>query len=110
MPSPAIEHRGQLTVRPGRISLPHAAKQITNGMRHIERWEAFYVAFVEAQEPPTGREIVVHNIENLSLDSRSKTGKNNGIRTIINVGKRNTIAASEMHKHSERVDSDTSGD
>src|SRR5689334_20342647 len=64
VPSPAIEYRWQLSLRPVRIPFPHPTQQVTYNVRHVDRPEALYILFVQAQKLPAGRKIVVHDVKN----------------------------------------------
>ena len=69
VPSTAVERRRQLALRPPRISLPEVTERITDSVRDVDGLEFSYVSFVQAQELPARRQVVIHDIENLAIHS-----------------------------------------
>src|SRR5579859_5622949 len=109
MPTSPVEPWWQLSFRPGGIFLPKAAEEIAGRMRDIDRWEAPYVLLVQSQEPPAGREIIIHNVENFPVDTRRQPGEDNGFSAIVDVRERNLVRAAQMQENSKCPDSNPLG-
>src|SRR5262249_40000920 len=60
-----------------------------------------------AEELPAGRQIVIHNIQDLALHALHQPCHYDGLRTVINVSERNLVAASQMQISAERIQTDS---
>src|SRR5579859_3753316 len=76
-------------------------------MRNIQRVESPDVLLVQPQKFPAGGKFVVHDIKNLSVDTFLQSSQSNRVRTVIDVGERNRIRATDVQKDSEGVDTDS---
>src|SRR6185436_11547292 len=63
VPSPAVEHRRQLSLGPVGIFLPQPAQHVTHGARNVDGCESLHVALVLTQELSARRKVVVHDVE-----------------------------------------------
>ena len=97
-------------MRPRRILLPQAAQRVTHGVRQIHGPEAPDLAFVEPQEPPARRKIVVNNVEDLAFHSRRQAGPDDRIRTVVDEGERQRVEAAQVQEQAECPDTDPAGD
>src|SRR5437667_5877463 len=73
-------------------------------MGNVEGLETRHMLFVQAQKPPAGREIIVHNIEDFPVDAPFQPGQDNGFGTVVHVGKWNCVGAAHMQEYSKRSD------
>src|SRR5262245_22117269 len=68
VPSLAVQHGGELALRPARVALPRPTQRVAYGVRHVDRRKAPGVTLVQAQQLPAGWKIVVDDVEDLSID------------------------------------------
>src|ERR1022692_3753800 len=86
-PSSAIKGRRQLPLRPAGVSFPQITQPVTHSVGNIERLEVLHIALVQAQELPTGRQIVIHHVEDLAVDILFQSGQGNRFSTIVDIRK-----------------------
>jgi hypothetical protein len=61
------------------------------------------VCLVESKEVAARDQVVVHNIEYFSLDPRHQASQENRVSTVVNVGERYEVGATEVEKHPKGV-------
>src|SRR3974390_156447 len=110
VPSPAIERRRQLALRPGVVFLPQPAQSVARSPGYVQRPEPMHVPFVEPQESSAGRKVVVHNVEDLAVDFLLHTRKQDGVGTIIDVSEWYGVTAAHMEEWAEAIDAHAAGD
>jgi|SRR5580692_3124419 hypothetical protein len=76
-------------------------------MRHIERTEASYVPLVETQELPARGEIVVYDIEYMTIYAGLQPSQYDRFRTVVNIAERQRIGSAEVKKDTKGIDTDT---
>src|SRR5215831_4712403 len=96
MPRRAVVRGRKLPLRPVRIPLPEAAQSVAHGLGQVNRREAAYVAFVEPEELPARRHVIIHDIEHLAVDAWLESGEHDGFGAVVDERQRNGIAAAEV--------------
>src|SRR5262249_34080459 len=69
VPREPVVHRRQLSFRPAGVLLPESAERVADGVRQIDRSEAPDIPLVESQELAAGRQVIVDDVEDLSIDA-----------------------------------------
>src|SRR5437016_12426819 len=110
MPSGPIKGWRQLAFRPVRVPLPQATDSITHKVRYVEGCEPHHILLIKAQELPARGKIVIHDIEDLSVDSGVHSCEHDSFGAVINVGEGNWVRPAQMQKHSETIDPHSSSD
>src|SRR5581483_462513 len=68
-----VENRWDLPFRPGGVFRPLDASAIGQPIWHTNGPEAFH-RLARSEKLPRGRQIVIHNVKRLAIDSRLQTG------------------------------------
>src|ERR1700751_4334367 len=79
-------------------------------MGNVDGMESADVTFIRKQEVPAGRKVIIHDVENLTLNPGHPARQNNRVGAVRNVSQRNAVATSQMQKDSESVNSHPAGD
>src|SRR2546425_4521539 len=109
MPAPRVEDRRQLALRPMRIPLPQEAEDVAEEVRDVDGAETPHVPLVIAEEAPARGQIVVDDVENLTVHAGCHSGQNDRLSAVINVGQGDRIRTTHMQKEAERRNADPIG-
>ena len=96
-----------MSLGPRGVLLPKPGTRVEKRIRNAQRSEIAHLPFEGAQELPAGRQIVIHNVQNLALHALHQPCHHYGLRTVINVSERNLVAASQMQISAERIQTDS---
>jgi hypothetical protein len=107
MPQATVEGGRQLSLGPLRILLPEEAKQVTAGVRDVQGPETLHVLLVKAEKTSAAREVVVNDIEDLSLDTWYKPRPDDRVSTVLDKGEGDSVLSPKMEKKTEGSDSHT---
>src|SRR5580693_7455524 len=83
---------------------------MADSMGDIHRWETSDIPLVLTQELPAGRKVVVEDVEDLAVHSRSQPCQRNGLCAVIDIRERYRVGATQVEKDTERSDSHPAGD
>jgi hypothetical protein len=76
-------------------------------VRDIDGGKRSDLLLVHLEKFPACRELVIYDVYDLAVDMLDQTCKRDSIRAIIDIGKRYSVAASQMEKYAERADADS---
>src|SRR5207245_1262791 len=103
MPRPPVEDGRQLSFGPRRVLLPETTQDIAGDARHRNSPEGSDQSLVETQEVPTRGEIVVYDIQYLSVDANPDASQDDRVSAVIHVGEGDHIRATEVQKDPEHA-------
>src|SRR2546422_2172588 len=106
MPASRVERWGELAFRPVRVLLPETTEHVAQRVRDVEGREGPNVPLVRAQKLSTRRQVVVHDIENLTVNVRRQSRQNDSVGTVVYVGQGDGVRTAHVQKEAEGADAD----
>src|SRR5438034_7691419 len=101
MPPSPIEDRWQLSLGPFRVLFPPVAERVAHHVRQVDGGETSDIFLIQTQKLAARREVIVDDIEDLTIDSFHQASQNDCFRAIVHIGEGQGVGTADMQKESE---------
>src|SRR5437870_4034590 len=108
MPRSPVEDERQLSLGPRGVLLPRATEDIAREARDGDGPEGADVSLIKAQEVPARGEIVVDDVQHLSVDAVPDARQDDRVGAVVHVGEGDDVRAAEVQENPECPGADAS--